>query len=157
MRTERRHAGVCERRAVRQRSASRLTARRTGPWWAKQDGKWLTVKMMDTPARSPGAVVPAHQGHATTPASKEVMRLQRQRLQQHGLCRQPRAPLPTGTATSCPAAPPATTGPSPWMAAPRPPSGRACTRWRTLVQVRNPASGFIQNCNSTPFTVAGQQ
>ena len=24
-----------------------------------------------------------------------------------------------------------------------------------LVQVRNPASGFIQNCNSTPFTVAG--
>ena len=24
-----------------------------------------------------------------------------------------------------------------------------------LVQVRNPASGFIQNCNSTPFTVSG--
>jgi len=24
-----------------------------------------------------------------------------------------------------------------------------------LVQVKNPASGFIQNCNSTPFTVAG--
>ncbi|GAA4370548.1 penicillin acylase family protein [Hymenobacter saemangeumensis] len=24
-----------------------------------------------------------------------------------------------------------------------------------LVQVRNPASGYIQNCNSTPFTVAG--
>ncbi|MDJ0364193.1 penicillin acylase family protein [Hymenobacter sp. H14-R3] len=24
-----------------------------------------------------------------------------------------------------------------------------------LVQVRNPASGFIQNCNSTPYTVAG--
>ncbi|RYU81603.1 penicillin acylase family protein [Hymenobacter persicinus] len=35
------------------------------------------------------------------------------------------------------------------------------TEWRglhkvgELVQVRNPASGFIQNCNSTPFTVAG--
>ncbi|GAA3928330.1 penicillin acylase family protein [Hymenobacter algoricola] len=35
------------------------------------------------------------------------------------------------------------------------------TEWRGLhqvsdiVQVRNPASGFIQNCNSTPFTVAG--
>ncbi len=35
------------------------------------------------------------------------------------------------------------------------------TEWRglhpleDLVQVRNPASGFIQNCNATPFTVAG--
>ncbi|GAA4016062.1 penicillin acylase family protein [Hymenobacter fastidiosus] len=35
------------------------------------------------------------------------------------------------------------------------------TEWRglhqvdELVQVRNPASGFIQNCNSTPFTMAG--
>jgi acyl-homoserine-lactone acylase len=35
------------------------------------------------------------------------------------------------------------------------------TEWRSMhrvddiVQVRNPASGFIQNCNSTPFTVSG--
>ena len=37
----------------------------------------------------------------------------------------------------------------------------AATEWRgfhavgELVQVHNPASGFIQNCNSTPFTVSG--
>ena len=38
----------------------------------------------------------------------------------------------------------------------------AATEWKgiqelkEIVQVHNPASGWIQNCNSTPFTVAGQ-
>ncbi len=37
----------------------------------------------------------------------------------------------------------------------------AATEWKglhaldELIQVKNPASGFIQNCNSTPFTVSG--
>ena len=41
----------------------------------------------------------------------------------------PMATSPTSTATSFPGAIPASTGPSPWMAAIRRPSGRGCFRW----------------------------
>lgn len=133
----------------------RFTTYRTphGPVVGKVGEKWLTVKMMDTPLQA------LEQSYLRTKARdyagfREVMRL-------------------NGNASNNTVFADATGTIAYWHGnfMPRRPAGydysqpvdgsTAATEWQglhrveELVQVRNPASGFIQNCNSTPFTVAG--
>ena len=125
-----------------------------GPVVGQQDdGKWLTVKMMDAPLAA------LEQSYLRTKATdyasfREVMRLNGNASNKtvfadargtiaywHGNFMPRRA---AGYDWSQPVD-----------------GSTKATEWQglhpveDLVQVRNPASGFIQNCNSTPFTVAG--
>ena len=139
-----------------QRQRRRFTTYRTphGPVVGKVGEKWLTVKMMDTPLEA------LEQSYLRTKARdyasyQEVMRLNGNASNNtvfaddqgtiaywHGNF-MPRRPAGYDYA--------------------QPVDGSLkATEWQglhpveDLVQVKNPASGFIQNCNSTPFTVAGE-
>ena len=124
-----------------------------GPVVGQQGEKWVTVKMMDAPLAA------LEQSYLRTKATsyasfREVMRL-------------------NGNASNNTVFADALGTIAYWHGnfMPRRPAGfdwsqpvdgsTARTEWQglhpveDLVQVRNPASGFIQNCNSTPFTVAG--
>jgi acyl-homoserine-lactone acylase len=124
-----------------------------GPVVGQVGDKWLTVKMMDTPLAA------LEQSYLRTKATdyasfKKVMALNGNATNNTVFADQ------KGTIAY-------------WHGnfMPRRPAGydwsqpvdgsTAKTEWQglhpveDLVQVRNPASGFIQNCNSTPFTVSG--
>ena len=99
-----------------------------GPVVREVDGKWVSVRLMEEPVKALTQSVLAHQG-------EEPGRLPRddgpahELVEQHGVCRRrgQHRLLPRelrsqeGSEDS--------TGPSRWTAAPRPPSGRACTPW----------------------------
>ena len=133
----------------------KFTTYRTGhgPVVGAATGKWLTVKMMDDPLAA------LQQSYLRTKATdyasfKEVMQLEGNASNNtvfadkdgtiaywHGNF-MPRRPAGYD-----------------WS---QPVPGRSdSTEWQglhpieELVQVKNPASGFLQNCNSTPYTVAG--
>ncbi|GAB4027092.1 penicillin acylase family protein [Spirosoma koreense] len=124
-----------------------------GPVVGEKDGKWLTVNMMNTPLNA------LEQSYLRTKATgyasfKEVMKLNGNASNNtvfadrdgtiaywHGNFMPKRDPK------------------FDWS---QPVDGsNPDTDWKglhsveELVQVRNPASGWIQNCNSTPFTVSG--
>jgi acyl-homoserine-lactone acylase len=138
-----------------QRLRRTFTTYRTphGPVVGQQGDKWVTVKMMDTPLEA------LEQSYLRTKAHdyasfREVMRLNGNASNNTVFADN------TGTIAY-------------WHGnfMPRRPTGydwsqpvdgsTKATEWQglhkveELVQVRNPASGFIQNCNSTPYTVAG--
>jgi acyl-homoserine-lactone acylase len=138
-----------------QRHRRTFTTYRTphGPVVGQQGDKWVTVKMMDTPLEA------LEQSYLRTKAHdyasfREVMRL-------------------NGNASNNTVFADASGTIAYWHGnfMPRRPAGydwsqpvdgaTKATEWlglhkvEDLVQVRNPASGFIQNCNSTPYTVAG--
>ena len=133
----------------------RFTTYRTphGPIAGQVGGKWVAVKMMDAPLQA------LEQSYLRTKAHdyasfREVMRL-------------------NGNASNNTVFADASGTIAYWHGnfMPRRPAGydysqpvdgsTKATEWQglhrveELVQVKNPASGFIQNCNSTPFTVAG--
>ncbi|MGI4733958.1 MAG: penicillin acylase family protein [Janthinobacterium lividum] len=133
----------------------KFTTYRTGhgPVVGEVNGKWLTVKMMDAPLAA------LEQSYLRTKATdyasfRKVMELNGNATNNTVFADQ------SGTIAY-------------WHGnfMPRRPAGydwsqpvdgsTASTEWQglhsvsELVQVKNPASGFIQNCNSTPFTVAG--
>ncbi len=138
------------------RQRRRFTTYRTphGPVVGKVGEKWVTVKMMDTPLEA------LEQSYLRTKARdyasfREVMRL-------------------NGNASNNTVFADASGTIAYWHGnfMPRRPAGydygqpvdgsTKATEWQglhkveELVQVKNPASGFIQNCNSTPFTVSGE-
>ncbi len=138
-----------------QRRRRRFTTYRTphGPVVGQVGSKWLTVRMMNDP------VAALSQSYLRTKASdyasfRQVMRL-------------------NGNASNNTVFADATGTIAYWHGnfMPRRPAGydwsqpvdgsTSATEWRglhpveDLVQVRDPASGFIQNCNSTPYTAAG--
>ena len=138
-----------------QRLRRTFTTYRTphGPVVGKLGEKWVTVRMMDTPLEA------LEQSYLRTKAHdyasfQQVMRL-------------------NGNASNNTVFADASGTIAYWHGnfMPRRPAGydfsqpvdgsTKATEWlglhplEDLVQVRNPASGFIQNCNSTPFTVAG--
>jgi len=138
-----------------QRLRRTFTTYRTphGPVVGQQGSKWVTVKMMDTPLEA------LEQSYLRTKAHdyasfREVMRLNGNASNNTVFADN------TGTIAY-------------WHGnfMPRRPAGydwaqpvdgsTKATEWQglhkveELVQVKNPASGFIQNCNSTPYTVAG--
>jgi acyl-homoserine lactone acylase PvdQ len=138
-----------------QRLRRTFTTYRTphGPVVGQQGNKWVTVKMMDTPLEA------LEQSYLRTKAHdyasfREVMRLNGNASNNTVFADN------TGTIAY-------------WHGnfMPRRPAGydwaqpvdgsTKATEWQglhkveELVQVKNPASGFIQNCNSTPYTVAG--
>ena len=125
-----------------------------GPVVGKQDdGKWVTVKMMDAPLQA------LEQSYLRTKAVdyasfREVMRLNGN-ASNNTVFADAKGTIAYWHGNFMPRRPAGYD----WS---RPVDGStARTEWRglhpveDLVQVRNPASGFIQNCNSTPFTVAG--
>jgi len=139
-----------------QRQRRRFTTYRTphGPVVGKIGDKWVTVKMMDMPLEA------LEQSYLRTKAHdyasfQKVMRL-------------------NGNATNNTVFADAAGTIAYWHGnfMPRRPAGydysqpvdgsTKATEWQglhkveELVQVKNPASGFIQNCNSTPFTVSGE-
>ncbi len=145
---------VCLQDGHRQRR--RFTTYRTphGPVVGKVGDKWVTVKMMDTPLEA------LEQSYLRTKAHdyasfQQVMRL-------------------NGNASNNTVFADASGTIAYWHGnfMPRRPVGydyaqpvdgsTKATEWQglhkveELVQVKNPASGFIQNCNSTPFTVSGE-
>ena len=124
-----------------------------GPVVGEVNGKWLTVKMMDAPLAA------LEQSYLRTKATdyasfQKVMELEGNAsnntvfADQHGTVAywhgnfMPRRPA--GYDWSQPVD-----------------GSTAKTEWQglhpvgELIQVKNPASGFIQNCNSTPYTVSG--
>nr|WP_254245241.1 penicillin acylase family protein [Hymenobacter sp. BRD67] len=124
-----------------------------GPVVGKQGDKWVTVKMMDTPLEALEQSYLRTKAHDYT-SFREVMRLNGNASNNTVFADN------TGTIAY-------------WHGnfMPRRPAGydwnqpvdgsTKATEWQglhkveELVQVRNPASGFIQNCNSTPYTVSG--
>jgi acyl-homoserine lactone acylase PvdQ len=138
-----------------QQKRRRFTVYRTGhgPVVGQVGDKWVTAKLMDAPLAA------LEQSYLRTKAKdftsyREVMRLNGNASNNtvfadnqgtiaywHGNFMPHR---PAGTDFSQPVD-----------------GSTAATEWQglhpveDLVQVKNPASGFIQNCNSTPFTVAG--
>jgi len=124
-----------------------------GPVVGQQGNKWLTVKMMDAPLAA------LEQSYLRTKATdyasfKEVMRLNGN-ASNNTVFADAKGTIAYWHGNFMPRRP---TGLD-WA---QPVDGSTkATEWQglhpveDLVQVRNPASGFIQNCNSTPFTVAG--
>ena len=132
----------------------RFTTYRTihGPVVGQADGKWVTLKMMDSPLAA------LEQSYLRTKTHdyasfREVMRLNGNSsnntvfADQQGIAYWHGNFMPRRPAGLDPALPLD--------------GSLRRTEWQglhpleDLVQVRNPASGFIQNCNSTPYTVAG--
>ena len=124
-----------------------------GPVVGQQGEKWVTVKMMDAPLAA------LEQSYLRTKATgyasfKEVMRLNGN-ASNNTVFADAQGTIAYWHGNFMPRRP---AGPD-WS---RPVDGSTkATEWQglhpleDLVQVKNPSSGFIQNCNSTPFTVAG--
>ncbi|MFD1470542.1 penicillin acylase family protein [Hymenobacter caeli] len=124
-----------------------------GPVVGQQGTKWVTVKMMDAPLAA------LEQSYLRTKATgyasfKEVMRLNGN-ASNNTVFADAQGTIAYWHGNFMPRRP---AGPD-WS---QPVDGSTrATEWQglhpveDLVQVRNPASGFIQNCNSTPFTVSG--
>ncbi|OGX92122.1 penicillin acylase family protein [Hymenobacter coccineus] len=124
-----------------------------GPVVGQQGDKWVTVKMMDDPRAA------LKQSYLRTKATdyasfKEVMRLNGN-ASNNTVFADAKGTIAYWHGNFMPRRP---AGPD-WA---QPVDGTTkATEWQglhpveDLVQVRNPASGFIQNCNGTPFTVAG--
>ncbi|RYY21075.1 MAG: acylase [Cytophagaceae bacterium] len=124
-----------------------------GPVVGEANGQWLTVKMMDAPLAA------LQQSYLRTKATdyasfQQVMALEGNASNNTVFADQ-KGTIAYWHGNFMPRRPAGYD----WS---RPVPGRSdSTAWRglhpvsELVQVKNPASGFIQNCNSTPFTVAG--
>ncbi|GAB3688382.1 penicillin acylase family protein [Spirosoma flavus] len=124
-----------------------------GPVVGEKDGKWISVAMMNTPLNA------LEQSYLRTKAKgyesyKEVMKLNGNASNNtvfadrdgniaywHGNFMPKRDP---GFDWSLPV-----DGSNPKT------SWKGLHKVEEIVQIRNPASGWIQNCNSTPFTVSG--
>ncbi|MGI4835184.1 MAG: penicillin acylase family protein [Janthinobacterium lividum] len=133
----------------------RFTTYRTGhgPVVGQVGDKWLTVKMMDAPLAA------LEQSYLRTKARdyasyREVMRLNGN-ASNNTVFADNQGTIAYWHGNFMPRRP---AGPD----FSQPVEGStAATEWQglhpleDLVQVKNPASGFIQNCNSTPFSVAG--
>ena len=138
-----------------QRRKRRFTTYRTGhgPVVGQVGAKWLTVRMMDAPLAA------LEQSYLRTKARdyasyREVMRLNGN-ASNNTVFADNQGTIAYWHGNFMPRRP---AGPD----FSQPVDGStAATEWQglhpleDLVQVKNPASGFIQNCNSTPFTVAG--
>ncbi|MGI4864873.1 MAG: penicillin acylase family protein [Janthinobacterium lividum] len=124
-----------------------------GPVVGEVNGKWLTVKMMDAPLAA------LQQSYLRTRATdyasfQQVMELEGN-ASNNTVFADKNGTIAYWHGNFMPRRP---TGYD-WS---QPVPGRSdSTEWQglhpvsELVQVKNPASGFIQNCNSTPYTVAG--
>ena len=139
-----------------QRHRRRFTTYRTphGPVVGKVGDKWLTVKMMNTPLEA------LEQSYLRTKAHdyagfQQVMRLNGN-ASNNTVFADNQGTIAYWHGNFMPRRPAGYD-----YAQPVDGSTRA-TEWQglhpvaDLVQVKNPASGFIQNCNSTPFTVSGE-
>ncbi|RZL08542.1 MAG: acylase, partial [Hymenobacter sp.] len=124
-----------------------------GPVVGEANGQWLTVKMMDNPLAA------LQQSYLRTKATdyasfQQVMELEGN-ASNNTVFADKNGTIAYWHGNFMPHRPAGYD----WS---RPVPGRSdSTAWlglhpvSELVQVKNPASGFIQNCNSTPFTVAG--
>ena len=105
--------------------------------------------------RGARAIVPAHQGQPTTPSFMKVAAAAGQLLQQHPVRRRQGRDRLSASAVRARARRPLRLHASPWTAAIRPPTGRACTRSTSLPHVVNPANGWVLNTNNWPYSAAG--
>ncbi|RYY19560.1 MAG: acylase, partial [Cytophagaceae bacterium] len=133
----------------------KFTTYRTGhgPVVGEVNGQWLTVKMMDDPLAA------LQQSYLRTKATdyasfQQVMALEGN-ASNNTVFADKNGTIAYWHGNFMPRRPAGYD----WS---RPVPGRSdSTEWQglhpvsELVQVKNPASGFIQNCNSTPYTVAG--
>ncbi|GAB3634905.1 penicillin acylase family protein [Hymenobacter arcticus] len=138
-----------------QRQRRRFTTYRTphGPVVGKVGEKWLTVKMMDTSLEA------LEQSYLRTKAHdyasfQKVMRLNGN-ASNNTVFADNQGTIAYWHGNFMPRRPAGYDFSQPVDGSLKATEWQGLHKVEELVQVRNPASGFIQNCNSTPFTVAG--
>ena len=139
-----------------QRQRRHFTTYRTphGPVVGKVGAKWLTVKMMDTPLEA------LEQSYLRTKARdyagfREVMRLNGN-ASNNTVFADNQGTIAYWHGNFMPRRPAGYNYAQPVDGSTKATEWQGLHKVEELVQVKNPASGFIQNCNSTPFTVAGE-
>jgi len=138
-----------------QRQRRRFTTYRTphGPVVGKVGDKWVTVKMMDLPLEA------LEQSYLRTKAKdyasfREVMRLNGN-ASNNTVFADNSGTIAYWHGNFMPRRPAGYDWAQPVDGSTKATEWQGLHKVEELVQVKNPASGFIQNCNSTPYTVAG--
>ena len=139
-----------------QRQRRRFTTYRTphGPVVGKVGEKWVTVKMMDTPLEA------LEQSYLRTKAHdyagfQKVMRLNGN-ASNNTVFADVMGTIAYWHGNFMPRRPAGYDYSQPVDGSTKATEWQGLHKVEELVQVKNPASGFIQNCNSTPFTVSGE-
>ncbi len=137
------------------RQRRRFTTYRTphGPVVGKVGEKWLTVKMMDTPLQALEQSYLRTKAHSYADFQK-VMRLNGN-ASNNTVFADNQGTIAYWHGNFMPRRPAGYDYSQPVDGSTKATEWQGLHKVEELVQVRNPASGFIQNCNSTPFTVAG--